>query len=88
MRPISCNPAAAPSEAGRTRVADSHAQGAAEAEELVVADVDLASLRSARASERSQLLLTQPAAPEVCELARSASFRRQNAFQRAGATIL
>lgn len=64
------------------------AEGATEAEELVVADIDLVSLRRARETERGRLLLAQPAAPEICELARQKDFHRANVFGRVGATII
>jgi hypothetical protein len=63
-------------------------QGPQGTEELVVSNINLESLRAARKSERGRLLLAQPPAPEICEIARAQAFSRDNVFGRNGATII
>ena len=56
-------------------------------EELVVAEIDVSALRAGRETARGRLLLAQPPAPEVCEIARAPAFTRQNVFDRVGGAV-
>ena len=56
-------------------------------EELVIAEIDVSALRAGRETARGRLLLAQPPAPEVCEIARAPAFTRQNVFDRVGGAV-
>ena len=56
-------------------------------EELVVAEIDVSALRAGRETARGRVLLAQPPAPEVCEIARAPAFTRQNVFDRVGGAV-
>jgi hypothetical protein len=58
-----------------------------DAEQVLVAEIDVASLRMARGTPRGQELLRQPPAPQLCEIAREPAFMRQNVLHRVSGAV-
>ena len=58
-----------------------------DANQLLVAEIDIIALRAARATPRGVELLRQPPAPQLCEIARAPEFVRENVLHRVGGSV-